>query len=234
MVRVTGETRDPLAHDPTGDGVVQLADNTALTALRTIALDVETTGLDPLRDRLLEVGLAVPAGVVAQAVVSDPAWTGAGDAAEVSRIPAELTRNGVPLPAVLGMVRDAIQPGGDAGAVVVGQNIGFDLAFLAAAGGDWVAGVPAVDLVSCGRLVWPGERVRLEDVCARLGVQPGGHRAGADALAEALCWAAMIPLLLKRGVCTWGEMCRTTVPVPLRYPRPPWPARVQRALRHPA
>lgn len=232
---MTVETPDPLAYDPLAGGRVRAADDTVLSALRTVALDVETTGLDPLRDRLLEIGVAVPAGVVAQAVVSDPAWTEAGEAAEVSRIPAELTPHGLPLTAVLAMVRDVLRPGNPADApVVVGHNVGFDLAFLAAEGADWVARVPAVDLVSCGRLLWPGERVRLEDACARLGVAAGGHRAGSDALAEACYWGAMIPLLLERDVRTWGEMCRTTVPVPLRSPRPPWPARVRGALRRPA
>jgi DNA polymerase III epsilon subunit-like protein len=195
-----------------------------------VALDVETTGLDPLKDRLLEVGLAVPSGIVVQAAVQEPTWTGEGEAAGVNGISAALARSGAPKEAALVLVRAVLaRPG--VPAVVVGHNVGFDLAFLVGSGAGWAAELPAVDTAACARLLWPGERARLEDVCARLGVDAGGHRAGPDALAEARCWEAMVVLLAGRGIRTWGDLLQASAPLSARYERPPWPEYVRSVAR---
>ena len=144
-----------------------------------VALDLETTGLDPGRDRIIEVGavrftLADP-GATYETFV-DP---GLALSATVTRITGIDDAQLVGAPSFNAVRLDLESFLGDA--AIVGHNIAFDLAFLANAGLE-PPGL-ALDTFELSALLAPGEREHnLEVVAVRLGVQATAHhRALADA-----------------------------------------------------
>ena len=144
-----------------------------------VALDLETTGLKPGRDRITEVG-AVRFNL---------------DRVETTF--STLINPGMPIPYVVEQltgisdadVRDAPHfdsvrldiEGFIADAAVVGHNVAFDLAFLEDAG--IIPPGPAFDTFELATLLQPQEREHnLEALARRLGVEtPVRHRALADA-----------------------------------------------------
>lgn len=170
---------------------------TPLAALHAAALDTETTGLDPGRARLLQVGavrlqgaavmredrfaalvapgIAIPPASTAIHGIDDAMLAGAPGFAEVAPR----------LAAWLG------------GAVLVGHTIAYDLTVLARehalAGLAWTA-PPALDVRLLARLANPGlMHDDLDRLCAALGVAiEGRHTAPGDALATALVFAALV------------------------------------------
>ncbi len=94
--------------------------------------------------------------------------------------------------------------------VVMGHNIGFDLAVLGAecrrAGLDWSA-PPTLDLVQLGAALEPRNGdLTLEGMAARYGVAVAGrHTALGDALAAAELWLCLVPRLAEHGVETFGD-----------------------------
>ena len=179
---------------------------TPLGALRAVALDTETTGLDPRTARVVQVG-AVRIG-------------GGGERFE------SLVNPGIPVPPASSAIhglhdRDlADAPGfaevaaplagfvGDA--VLVGHTIGYDLAILARehalAGLAW-SPPPALDVRLLARLARPGPmHDDLDRLCAALGIAiEGRHTAIGDALATAAVFTALVPLLRARGIRTLAE-----------------------------
>ena len=159
-----------------------------------VALDLETTGLDPEADRIIEVG-----AVRFQA-----------DGTELATFQ-RLVNPGRPIPAFIErftgvtteMVADA--PGIEAiahdleafvgGAVVVGHNIGFDLHYLAREGVR--LRVEALDTAELSRYLAPGLRSHgLAEVARDLGVEIAGHHR---ALNDAQTAAAVFTRLLDRA-----------------------------------
>ncbi|MEX2080131.1 MAG: exonuclease domain-containing protein, partial [Dehalococcoidia bacterium] len=157
-----------------------------------VALDLETTGLDPSRDRVTEVaavrfspegreldrfetlvnpGRPIPYFIQQLTGISDEA---------VAQAPA--------LPDIAGQLRGFIGEG-----PVIGHNVSFDLAFLNAAGVS--LGVPGVDTAELSRILMPDRQPRgLVELAATLGVEGGGahHRAGSDASTSAAIFVALL------------------------------------------
>lgn len=185
-------------------------DDTPLADLPITVVDTETTGLDPVRDRVVAIGAVRMHGS--------------------SIYPASaldcLVRPDVPIPArataVHGIGDDTVrdQPGFGAqgrrlaalaaGTVVVGHNIGFDLAVLrteaARTGVAW-EDPAALCVLQLSAALEPGEtRFDLEEVAARNGVPVmGRHTALGDCLVTAELWRRLLPRLAERGVTTLGD-----------------------------
>jgi DNA polymerase-3 subunit epsilon/CBS domain-containing protein len=183
---------------------------TPLTGLRCLVLDTETTGLRVERARIISVG-----GVCIDGAEIEPA-------AELSF----LVDPGEPIPAdstkIHGLHDSDVQGAGsfaeraptltDAidGRVVVGHNIGFDLAILEnehkRAAMDWAA-PPALDTGLLARAINPNlPDGSLEAIAAWLGVEiTGRHTALGDARATAQIYLHLLPKLSQAGVRTLAE-----------------------------
>lgn len=170
-----------------------------LTSTRWLLLDVETTGLDPKTDRVLQLAaIQIDDGAIADSLVS-------------------LVNPGIDIPpastAIHGITNEQAQAAPSfselvprlyevsAGRTVLGYNVGFDLEMVRAelerAGMRTKRGGQHAD-----PLVWikeidrwekgPG-RHRLETTCARWGVNlPKAHDAQSDALATWDLWRAIV------------------------------------------
>ena len=183
-----------------------------------IAIDVETTGLDPHRDALVAVA-AIPfvAGEARPGLVT-------------------LVNPGRPIPATATAIHglsDAdvehaptvgeVLPRFDAlsmNRVLVGHDVGFDLGVLAAARAT--LGLPprsviALDTRRLVRAVGPAMRdSRLEVVAARFGVTPAGrHTADGDARMAGEIFHALLPALRARGARTVADLVHLQRATPL-------------------
>lgn len=183
-----------------------------LDELYVVVLDVETTGLRPdADDRIVSLaGVRVRAGTVRAGETFDalvcpdrpiPAastrFHGITDAMVV-----EAPVIGVVLPAFLRFAE---------GAVLVGHEVSFDVAFLdremqRLGLPPLTAGHPVMDTRLLSRLVHgPGFEHTLEAVAERLGVRViGRHSALGDALTTAEVFVRLLELLKKRGLVTLG------------------------------
>ncbi|KPK03587.1 MAG: hypothetical protein AMJ64_15330 [Betaproteobacteria bacterium SG8_39] len=184
--------------------------HTALAALPVVVLDLETTGLDVRRDRVVQIGAIAMLG---QRILEEP------------RIE-QLVNPGIPMPAVAERIHgigDAALAGVPdfavvyptlhamlAGRVVVGHNVAFDLAVLrheaARAGLAW-HDPPALDVAMLVGALQPAlPDLGLETIASDFEVQIGRrHSALADSLAAAEVFARLIPQLREADVRTLGE-----------------------------
>ncbi|BCH30321.1 hypothetical protein MesoLjLc_22510 [Mesorhizobium sp. L-8-10] len=183
---------------------------TPLRVLDAIAFDTETTGLDPAKDRIVQIGaVAIRRGAVDQDMSLE-----------------SLVNPGVPIPSAStavhhitdAMVEDAPSfvgawgrlAGFAAGRILIGYSIGFDLAIIASeatrAGLDW-----RKPRSLCVRLLAAAVNPRLPDhsletIASWLGVAFGvRHQALADARAAADIFVALLPHLARRGIGTLAE-----------------------------
>jgi CBS domain-containing protein len=186
---------------------------TALLALDAVAIDTETTGLDPRKARIVEFGAVRIAG-------------GRIDPASELRL---LIDPGEPIPDASSQVhgiRDADVAGAPDFAaawprigaamqdtVLVGHTIGFDLAVFARecerAGLAWEA-PPALDTRLLAEIAEPAlADYSPESLADWLGVTiTGRHSALGDAHAAAQLFEALIPKLRQRGIRTLAETMR--------------------------
>jgi DNA polymerase III subunit epsilon len=163
--------------------VTEALQNDTLTTMNAVVFDLETTGLSPARDAILEIGaMVVENGVLTGEVFHTLVNPGRS-------IPYFITRiNGIRD----SMVRDApsIQtalPGFLAfidGRQLVAHNASFDMGFIRENARRLHLEPPehAICTVELSKRVFPRERAHnLDAVCSRLGLVPNGrHRALAD------------------------------------------------------
>jgi DNA polymerase-3 subunit epsilon/CBS domain-containing protein len=184
--------------------------STALAALPVAVLDLETTGLDVRRDRVVQVGVLRMLG--ARRDVAPPLD--------------QLIRPGIAIPAaataIHGIDERAVAEAPTfsefahtlqqalAGRVVVGHHIAYDLAVLrheaARAGVAWHE-PPALDVgLLLGALEPTLADLSLEGVTRWLGLRiERRHSAAGDAEAAAAAFAALLPRLRDADVRTLGE-----------------------------
>ncbi len=184
--------------------------STPLADLAAIVVDCETTGLDPLKDRIVSVGAVRTHGTRVFAHANLDMLINPGIA-----IPAPSTKvHGIDdamVQAAPGIARgiERLLALGD-GAAIVGHHIGFDLGFLAAEGARsatrWTD-LPALDTGHLCAVLEPGlASYGLDAVCRHFGVAASGrHTALGDALSTAEVFTRMIPLLQDRGILTLGD-----------------------------
>ncbi len=149
-----------------------------------IVCDLETTGLDPATDRIIEVGLVrveqgnitaeyhalVNPGMQLPLKIKRLTGLGDGDLAQAH-----------PLPGVLPEILDFIGE-----SAIAGHNVRFDLGFLTAACGQPFQN-PLYDTLELARLLAPeAPSYRLESLCSRYNIEiSSAHRALDDAMATA-------------------------------------------------
>ncbi|WP_119420120.1 3'-5' exonuclease [Desertibaculum subflavum] len=193
------------------------ADATPLANLPLIALDIETTGLDPQLDRMLSLAALPLRGphpdgedlefLVQPGVPIPPASTavhGIDDAA-VAAAP--------PYPAHHAAVVERLH-----GRVALGHTIGFDLAVIAAEARRHRLHLPATASLCLAELaaaVLPeNTAVDLDQLAHRFDVAiEGRHTARGDAVAAAAIWVRLLPHLLDRGIHTFGDARRVTAEI---------------------
>jgi len=182
---------------------------TPLVALPVLVLDTETTGLDPAVARVVSVGAVRLHGrtlyrglTIDRLVRPDIAIPVAS-----SRIHGITDAMVAEAPAFADVLPELAAMG--AGTVVVGHNIGFDLAVIAAeaarAGRPWTAPDSLDTLLLAAALEPDLTDLNLESLAARHAIQvTGRHTALGDALVTAELYLRLLPRLAARGVDTLG------------------------------
>lgn len=184
--------------------------STALAALPAVALDLETTGLDPKNDRIVQIAAL---GMLGPRLLDRPRLESL--VAPGIRVPAQATAvHGLSAAQLAGAPSFAqLAPAlGEllAGRVVIGQHVAFDLAVLRAeasrAGIAWREPA-ALDVALLFGALEPGAAdLSLEAVAARLGVDiEGRHSARGDAMAAAHIFGRLLARLREMDVRTLGE-----------------------------
>ena len=165
-----------------------------------VALDIETTGLDPTDDRITEIGAmrfdetGRELGVFDQLINPGraiPAFT--------EKLTGITNEDVLEAPAFGEVANDLAAFVGES--AVVGQNVRFDLAFLAEAGLQFEG--PALDTLRFARVLFPEGPGALSDLAAELGVEmPVAHRALADARTAA---SVFLELRMRAAALPPGE-----------------------------
>ena len=186
----------------------------ALFALEAVALDTETTGLDPRKARLIEIGGVVLAPGGGETDETFETFVNAGqvpaEAARITGIDTDMLADAPAFPDALRALQDFV-----AGRVVIGHSFGFDLAVMAQECRSH--GLPqwsplALDTRFLAQVAFPNlPGYTLETIAARCGVELGArHRALGDAVSCARIFGALAPHLRERGVRTLGEALAAT------------------------
>ncbi|WP_112428382.1 exonuclease domain-containing protein [Thermogemmatispora tikiterensis] len=185
-----------------------------LEHLDFVVLDIETTGLRPGRDRIIELGawrlrgellggrfhsLVNPEQPVSAAIVR---LTGI-DEQSLAAAPTI----GLVLPELLRFC---------SGAILVGHNLGFDLHFLAYETAPLNARLPVagIDVLTLARRLLPDQRrCGLAALARRLQVPlTTPHRALADAEATAMVFVKLLQLARQQGLTTYGQLLQYLQP----------------------
>lgn len=183
---------------------------TLLDQLPVTVLDTETTGLDVGDDRIVSVGAVRMHGgrIYRSAVIDrlvDPGRPIPQRSTAVHGITAAMVAGQPAIAEVLPELLALVE-----GTVVVGHNIGFDIALLRRAAADsglaWPE-PPRLDTILLAAALEPGERdLDLEALAGRLWVDVSGrHTALGDSLVTAEIFARLLPPLAERGVLTLGQ-----------------------------
>lgn len=153
-------------------------------------VDVETTGLDPARHEIIEIGAVLASDdfdakiSFARKVAPSRIESADSRALEINGFTPESWCQAIPLPDALMSLRPIIE--GEI--TIAGWHPEFDVGFLRYAfdvcGIEWPnARRRTLDVCSCAQLIMPGlDNYSLESVAKRLGITPGGHRALEDAM----------------------------------------------------
>jgi DNA polymerase-3 subunit epsilon len=173
-----------------------------------VAIDLETTGLDSRRDRIVSLAaLSFVESEVVPALVSlvNPGGPIPASATKIHGIDDAAVAESPDEPSVVARL-DALC----AGQVIVGHGVAFDVAVLARARGHTAATSPPLATLCTQRLAaslhptWSD--LSLEAVCGALGVPiTGRHTAAGDALTAGHLFLALIPRLQTRGIRTLAE-----------------------------
>jgi CBS domain-containing protein len=188
------------------------ASQTPLIALPVVSLDLETTGLDVRRDRVIQVGLvAMQGGMISDAprvdLLVDPEMPIPNTASRITGITDHDVIGAPKIAAVLEQLNECME-----GRVVVGHHIAFDLAVLRheaeRVGAAWTE-PPSLDVGHVLGALEPSlPDLGFERVLSSFGVNVEGRHSGiGDSLAVAEVFGHLIERLRDRGVKTFGEAC---------------------------
>lgn len=176
---------------------------------RFVALDLETTGLDPRRDAIVSVA-AIPfvdgrpdGGYV---TLVDPGRPIPADSTAVHGLTDDAVRGAPRIDGVLSPLDEVL-----GGEVIVGHSVAFDLAFLGRA--RRTLGLPrlrnrALDTALLAAALHPGwRRPTFEEIAARLGVDiVARHTAEGDALTAGRLLLALLPELESQDLRSVGRL----------------------------
>jgi DNA polymerase-3 subunit epsilon/CBS domain-containing protein len=191
-------------------GAAKIPKHTPLAALPAVALDLETTGLDVKRDRIVQIAAIAMSGA---AILESPRIDriidpGVPIPEASTRIHGLSDKDIATAPTFAGLANELRQI--LSGNVVIGHHIAFDLAVLrneaARAAIVW-SEPPALDIAMLvGALAPSLPDLGLETVAKHVGVAiKGRHSALGDSMAAAEIFARLIPLLRERDIRTLGE-----------------------------
>lgn len=180
---------------------------TPLFALSAVAVDTETTGLDPERENVIEIGAFAwpedPQGSFQTFVAVGKSIP--GEAARITGITDAMLAGAPEFPQAFAAARTFA-----GNRVLIGHSFGFDIAIFAAECArhgleEWRP--VALDTRFLAQIALPNlPDYSLETLTSRLSVDQGErHRAVADAMATARVFAALVPLLRERNIRTLGE-----------------------------
>jgi DNA polymerase III epsilon subunit-like protein len=196
---------------PVPDGRWSGPAHTPLERLPMVAIDCETTGLDPRRDRIVSfAALRIDEGLrVAERpaldLLIDPGMAIPSRATAVHGIDRSQLAGAPSFAEAFGRIAGSL-----AGAVVIGHFVGFDLAILgreaARARQPWRE-PPSFDTASLAATAgYTPEHVDLGDLLGRLGIERRGrrHTASGDARMAADLFVALTHRLIGQGRGTYG------------------------------
>lgn len=183
---------------------------TPVAALPAIVLDLEATGLDVRKDRVVQAAAIPMLGSQIQETprldqLVNPGVPMPDAARRIHGLSDADVADAPPFPEIADTLRDVLS-----GRVVVGHHIGFDLALLrneaARAGIPWVE-PPSLDIAMLLGAMAPSlPDLGLETVTKHLGISiTGRHSAFGDSMAAAEVFAKLIPMMRERDVRTLGE-----------------------------
>ena len=194
------------------------SDDTPIDRVRFVALDSETTGLNPLTDRIITIGaVAVQGGDIVfedsfEALLQISRNT---SAVTVHGITRDETKGGIDEPEALRGFLNYLQDG-----VIVGHHINHDISTLNAGyqrhwGFELMnRSLDTMDLtlhLEKGGAFEGGERIReftLDSLCARFGIIPHDrHTAGGDAFITAQIFQRLLRLASRHGRGQLGALC---------------------------
>ena len=208
-----GETGVGVAHDlrlhEQPPPAAPITDETPLDALPVVVLDTETTGVDVTGDRIVSIGaVRLHGGRIFRHLtfdrLVDPGQAIPARSTAVHGISTTMVAGAPAVAAVLPAVAELLS-----GAVVVGHCIAFDLRMLEAeaarAGLSWASPPSLCTMLLAGALFAETDQLSLDALAERLGVTVRGrHTALGDALTTAEVYARLLPLMVDKGVTTFG------------------------------
>ena len=139
----------------------------------TIVLDVETTGLDPKKDAIVQVTALRFGGnqaIDGMSTYANPHRPIPPQATAINRITDDMVQDAPDILEIKDQFMNFIE-----GAVLVGHNVPFDLAFLDQAFHGALNGAKYVDTLELSRALLSLPNYRLETVASHLGFQPEGN-----------------------------------------------------------
>lgn len=159
-----------------------------------VVCDLETTGLDPAFDKIIEVGLVRLEDGEITGKFHTLVHPGRPLPVKIKRLTGLDDGDLAHAPALSGVLPEILDFIGES--AIVGHNVQFDLGFLGAARGLPIHN-PSYDTLELARLVVPGApSYRLNALCAGLNINAAAsHRALDDALAAARLLAVLIQKL---------------------------------------
>lgn len=192
-----------------------------LGSLQAISLDTETTGLDPAKSRILELGaVRIDAGRIRDddvcSVLVNPGVSIPPGSTRIHGIRDHDVEDAPEFPVGMAKFIDWAGP-----CLVVGYSIGFDLSVLEAEHErhdmNWIRprSIDVQDLVSLIDLELPD--FSLETVAESLGIDVcGRHRAVPDALLTASVLVELVPRLRSAGIQTFAQAERSCASIRAR------------------
>ena len=187
-------------------------DDTALRDLTFVVFDSETTGLNPIRDEVVQLGaVRIVNGRIIRSEVFDalvnPGMPIPPGSTKVHRITDGMVANAPDFRAVRAAFHAFAK-----GAVIVAHNAPFDMAFVHRHAKE--TGLqfenPVLDTVHLSAIVFGGSAEHtLDALCDRLKISvpvAARHTALGDAMATAEAFVALLPILEGMGLHTFGQV----------------------------
>lgn len=183
---------------------------TPLAELSAVAVDTETTGLNPRQDRVISIGAVRLQGARLYRsstlnLLVNPGRTIPNRTIAIHGISNSMVAGAPPFAAVAEQVAAVV-----GGLPLVGFHTDFDLRMLQGemrhCGRDWLPG-PCLDVMLLYAALFPDARsLLLDDIAAAFDVPViGRHSALGDALTTAEIYSRLVPLLTGCGVTTLAE-----------------------------